>query len=258
MAGELKNHDLIHRRSRYEYLEEETRFIQNQAHLSLKKNAVESFAYLKSKADTCKKYKHLVKLIYGGIEEFLKKRRNEIRRDFNDKEDYIGGSHIGRELQGTFLMRALKNKLPKVENYIEGNEMVFEAYDNELRTRQLELVPIRTVDAIQEYLEEMKKIHKIVDIILDIYQKIHKRAMMCRNAIILADSIKYDDMIKAGRKNEIPGLPTTFVELFKDEEILTLKVKAVGREKPNLLEVTLEASKLPVELSLMVLSLSEQ
>ena len=82
--------------------------------------------------------------------------------------------------------------------------------------------------------------------------------MMCRNAIILADSIKYDDMIKAGRKNEIPGLPTTFVELFRDEEILTLKVKAVGREKPNLLEVTLEASKLPVELSLMVLSLSEQ
>ena len=136
--------------------------------------------------------------------------------------------------------------------------MVFENYENELRTRQLDLVPMRMVDAIHEYLEEMKKLHKIVDNISDIYQKVHKRAMMCRNAIILADSIKYDDMIKAGRKNEIPGLPTTFVELFRDEEILTLKVKAVGREKPNLLEVTLEASKLPVELSLMVLSLSEQ
>ena len=258
MAEELKNHDLIHRKSRYEYLEEETRFIQNQTHLSLKKNAVESFAYLKSKADTCRKYKHLVKLVYGGIEEFIKKRKTEIRRDFDDKEDYIGGGYISRELQGTFLMRALRNKFPKVENYIEGKEMVFEAYENELRTRQLELVPVRTVDAIQEYLEEMNKLHKTVDIIQNIYQKIHKRAMMCRNAIILADSIKYDDMIKAGRKDEISGLPITAVELFKDEEILTLKVKAEGREKPKQLEITLEASKLPVELSLMALSLSEQ
>ena len=258
MAEELKNHDLIHRKSRYEYLEEETRFIQNQTHLALKKNAVESFAYLKSKADTCRKYKHLVKLVYGGIEEFIKKRKTEIRRDFDDKEDYIGGGYISRELQGTFLMRALRNKFPKVENYIEGKEMVFEAYENELRTRQLELVPVRTVDAIQEYLEEMNKLHKTVDIIQNIYQKIHKRAMMCRNAIILADSIKYDDMIKAGRKDEISGLPITAIELFKDEEILTLKVKAEGREKPKQLEITLEASKLPIELSLMALSLSEQ
>ena len=212
---------------------------------------------MKSKADTCRRYKHLIKLIYGSIEEFIKKRRTEIQRDF-EREDYIGGSRISKELDGTFLMRALGDKFPTVENYITRNEMVFENYENELRTRQLDLVPMRMVEAIHEYLEEMKKLHKIVDIILNIYQKIHKRAMMCRNAIILADSIKYDDMIKAGRKDEISGLPITAIELFKDEEILTLKVKAEGREKPKQLEITLEASKLPIELSLMALSLSEQ
>ena len=65
-------------------------------------------------------------------------------------------------------------------------------------------------------------------------------------------------MIKAGRQDEISGLPITIIELFKDDEILTLKVKAEDRKKPKQLKVTLEASKLPVELSLMALSLSEQ
>ena len=96
-----------------------------------------------------------------------------------------------------------------------------------------------------------------VDNISEIYQKVHKRAMMCRNAIMLLDHIKYDDMIKAGRQDEISGLPITIIELFRDDEILTLKVKAEDRKKPNQLKVTLETSKLPIDLSLMALSLSE-
>ena len=80
---------------------------------------------------------------------------------------------------------------------------------------------------------------------------------MCRNAITLLDHIKYDDMIKAGRQDEISGLPVTIIELFRDDEILTLKVKAEDRKKPKQLKVTLETSKLPIDLSLMALSLSE-
>ena len=255
MAEGIQNHDLIHRKSRYDYFEEELRFIQKQTHLSLKRNAVESFSYLKSKADTCRRYKYSLKLVYGCIEEFIKKQRTEIQNDFK-REDYMGGSRISEELNETFVVRALEEKSQTIKDYISRNKTVFENYENELHTSQFDM-PMRTVDAIHEYLREMRKLHRLMDTILDIYQKVHKRAMVCRNAIVLLDSIKYDDMIKAGRQDEISGLPITVIELFKDDEILTVKVKVKDRGRTEQLKVTLETSKFAVDLSLLELQLYE-
>ena len=65
MAAEGKNPDLISQEKRHESFEGELRSIQEQIHLSSKRNSVESFSSLSSKADLCGKYKYSLKLIYA-------------------------------------------------------------------------------------------------------------------------------------------------------------------------------------------------
>ena len=104
-----------------------------------------------------------------------------------------------------------------------------------------------TVEAIQEYMGELRRFHKVADTLLDIFRKIHKKAMISRNAIALLDSFKqdqFDKMKKSGRTAEIVGSPITTIELFKDGDLLSVKVRGQGSS------ATLETSKVTVNLDL--------
>ena len=252
MAAEIKNPDLIDQEKRHESFEEELRSVQEQINLSSKRNSVESFSSLSSKADLCGKYNYSLKLIYGCIEEFLKKRRIELQNEFG-REDYHGGIGLSEKLNETEVMRYLDRRSQPVHEYVTLNTAIFDRYEDELHMEQFEM-SMGTVEAIQVYLGELRRLHRVADTLLDIFQRVHKRAIVSRNAIALLDSFKqdqYNEMKKSGRKDEIVGLPITTIELFKDGDLLSVKVKVKDQGRGRGSSATLETSKVTVNLDLL-------
>ena len=116
------------------------------------------------------------------------------------------------------------------------------------------LVPAGTMDAIQSYLVELRVHHTAADNLLAIYLKLHKRAKISRDAIQLLDGFnqeKHNELSRSCRVSEIKELPVTRIELFKDGEMLWVKVKCKDQGQNHGWLATLESAKVNINLNLL-------
>ena len=190
MAAQIENVDLAKQEEWLETLEEELRSVQEQVNLSSKRNSVEAFSSLKNKVFLCGRYDYILKLIVGCTEGFVTKRRIELNNDFG-REDYPGATGLKEKLAETVVVRRLNQKSQLLQEFVKENKAIFNRYEAELHAEQFAMSE-GTVDAVQNYLVELRGLHATADTLLAIYLKLHERAMISRNAVQLLDSFNQE------------------------------------------------------------------
>merc|ERR1711928_332468 len=106
--------------------------------VSSKRNVVELFVSLKNKVFLCGRYHYLLKLLVGSTETFIKKRRIELKEEF-DRDDYLSAVDMKDKLAETNVMRRMNQKFQLVRGFVDMNDVVFDRYEDDLRTEQFEI-----------------------------------------------------------------------------------------------------------------------
>ena len=106
-------------------LEEEVTSVLEQIGVSSKRNVVELFVSLKNKVFLCGRYHYLLKLLVGSTETFIKKRRIELKEEF-DRDDYLGAADMKDKFAETNVMRRMNQKFQLVREFIDVNGAVFD------------------------------------------------------------------------------------------------------------------------------------
>lgn len=159
-------------------------------------------------------------------------------------EEYHGGIGLKEQFNQNEVIQFLTRKLREVREYVAIDTEVMDRYNDELHREQFEM-SMGTVSAIQEYVELLPKIHKTADTLLAIFREINKKAMITRNAVAILDSFTQDhfkELKNSGHMAEISAHPITGIELFKDGDLLNLRIWGEGAS------ARLEASKININL----------
>ena len=233
-------------------LEEEVTSVLEQIGVSSKRNVVESFVSLKNKVFLCGRYHYMLKLLVGGTETFIKKRKIELKEEF-DRDDYLGAADMKDKFAETNVMRRMNQKFQLVREFIDVNGAVFDRYESDLHTEQFGIAG-GAMDAIQSYMVELKEHHMTADNLLSVYLKLQKRAKISKEAVQLLDSFnqeKHGELKRLGKTSEIKGLPITRIELFKNGDIYCAKVKCEDQGQNRGWLATLESSKVNINQNLL-------
>ena len=233
-------------------LEEEVTSVLEQIGVSSKRNVVELFVSLKNKVFLCGRYHYLLKLLVGSTETFIRKRRIELKEEF-DRDDYLGAVDMKDKLAETNVMRRMNQKFQLVREFIDVNGAVFDRYESDLHTEQFGIAG-GAMDAIQSYMVELKEHHMTADNLLTVYLKLQKRAKISKEAVQLLDGFnqeKHGELKRLGKTSEVKELPVTRIELFKNGDIYCAKVKCKDQGQNRGWLATLESSKVNINQNLL-------
>ena len=232
--------------------EEEITSVSEQICISTKRNVVESSVSLRNKVFLCGRHHYMLELLVGGMETFLKKRKSELKAEF-DRDDYPGATDMKDKLAETNVMRRMEQKFQLVKEFIDVNGVVFDRYENDLHVENFEISG-GAMEAMLSYMVELREHHKTIDNILSIYQKLQKRVKVSKNAIKLLDDFrqeKHKELKRLGKTSTIKELPITRVELFKNGDIYWTKVKCKDQGEDHGWLAMLESSKININSNLL-------
>ena len=233
-------------------VEGEVTSVLEQIGISTKRNSIESFKSLQNKVFLCGRQHYLLKLLVGGMESFLKKRKIELKEEF-DRDDYAGANDMKDKLAETNVMRRMNQKFQLVKGFVDMNDVVFDRYEDDLRTEQFEISE-RAMESIQWYTIELRKHHTTMDNLLTIYLKLQKRVKVSKDAIKLLDDFrkeKHKELKRLGKTSTIKELPTTRIELFKNGDIHWVKVKCKDQGQNHGWLASLESSRININPKLL-------
>ena len=233
-------------------VEGEVASVLEQIDISTKRNSIESFTSLRNKVFLCGRHHYLLKLLVGGMEAFVKKRKIELKEEF-DRDDYPGATDMKDKLAETDVMRRMNQKFQLVREFVDVNGVVFDRYENDLHTEQFEISG-GAMESIQSYMVELRKHHTTIDNLLTIYLKLQKRVKVSKNAIKLLDDFrqeKHKELKRLGKTSTIKKLPITRVELFKNGDIYWTKVKCKDQGEDHGWLAMLESSKININSNLL-------
>ncbi len=249
MAG---NNDVAKQEEWLRTYEEEITSVSEQIRISTKRNVVESSVSLRKKVFLCGRLHYMLELLVGGMETFLKKRKTELKAEF-DRDDYPGATDMKDKLAETDVMRRMKQKFQLVKEFIDVNGVVFDRYENDLHVENFEISG-GAMEAMLSYMVELREHHKTIDNILSIYQKLQKRVKVSKNAIKLLDDFrqeKHKELKRLGKTSTIKELPITRIELFKNGDIYWTKVKCKNQGESHGWLAMLESSKININSNLL-------
>ena len=233
-------------------VEEEMTSVSEQIGISTKRNVVESSVSLRNKVFLCGRLHYMLKLLVGGMETFVKKRKIELKEEF-DRDDYPGAIDMKDKLAETDVMRRMNQKFQLVKEFVDANGVVFDRYENDLHTENFEISE-GAMEAMQSYMVELREHHMTIDNLLTIYLKLQKRVKVSKDAIKLLDDFrkeKHKELKRLGKTSTIKELPVTRIELFKNGDIYCAKVKCKDQGESHGWLATLESSKININPNLL-------
>ena len=208
--------------------------VTQQVFISEKRNVVELFSSFTSKVHLCGRFKYLVEVIYLCLGKYIRRERYAIRKKFN-RHEYDTGDDDGLSFKyqvrenGSLLY--IREKIDFLKEYMRANAAVVDGYEDDLHSEQY-LMPLATIQACEDYLETLKEMHRRADALIVVLRQLHKKAVATRNAIAIYNNYLvdyYNDLIEAGRLEEIQSRQITRIEIFGGEgEIFAGKFKHEG------------------------------
>ena len=212
-----------------------------QVGVSEKRNVVESFSSIVSKAQLCGRYRYLVELIYLCLDRYIKREKHSIKRMFN-REEYDTGDEDGSGLRNQVKVNGsllyIKEKIENLFEYIRKNKGVVKEYENDLHSGLFSM-PVQVIRTCEDYLWTLREMHGQADAILDLLRRLRNKAVFTRNAIEVYNQYLTDHFTKLKKKGKMEEIQTraiTRIEIFGNHgEIFVYKARrarndAVGAE----------------------------
>ena len=230
MAG-LKR-DIDHERlSEDHYTKEiEVSDVLHQVRICMKRNVVEMFSSLGSKIHLCDRLSLLVEDSYLYLISYLSRERHAIKTRFN-RDEYDNDISLKHQLYVNGSLLYIREKIEQLKEYSEENASFIDDYEDELKSEYYE-IPIATVEACEDYFTALQEMNRRADAIIKILQKLRKKAVETRNAIVTFNLhlIEYfNERKEAGKFEEVRVREATRVVIFgNDGEIYTAKFQHEG------------------------------
>ena len=230
MAGNRR--DIDHKRlSEDHYTKEiEVSDVLHQVRICMKRNVVEMFSSLGSKIHLCDRLSLLVKDSYLYLISYLSKERHAIKTRFN-RDEYDNDISLEHQLHMNGSLLYIKEKIEQLKVYSEEHASFIDDYEDELKSENY-VIPNATVEACEDYFTALLEMNRRADTIIKILQKLRKKAVETRNAIVTFNLhlIEYfNEKKEAGKFEEVQVREATRVVIFgNDGEIYTAKFQHEG------------------------------